>query len=619
IETDADITDTHTFAITSAPAEGSVINNNDGSFTFDPGTDFQDLAAGETRDVTFTYTATDDSGAGNDTSAPQTVTVTVTGTNDGPVIDLDSDNSAAPGNDYAVTFTEGGSAAYIADIDLDISDVDNANLVSATITVNSAESGDLLSVGSIPAGITASAYDPAAGTITLSGAASWSDYQDAIRAIQFSNDGSTINTSRSIDVVVNDGLSNSNTATTDVAIVTLPTVSITDVSVQEPVAGTTTLTFTVAIDQTLSSNLTFDYQTADISALAGADFVGISSTVGTITAGNTFTTVVVTINSDADVFEGDETLSLDLTNFNQTVNFDSAAHIISGGIQGFGTIGANNGAPDAVDDSYITTADTPLIITNALANDTLVDNAVVDITGYTDLGSGVYSFNGTNGTVVYDSNTGEFTFSPDIGYTGSAGFTYTLIDDDGEADTASVSVEVSSAVVNPPVVSNVPDTSYTENDTPTSIISGVNITDVDSANLSSVVVTVDGYIGTQDVLNYLTAGTSVVANVVVSGSTWELTLTGGMDINEYETVLESITYENNSDNPSTSVRDITIEAFDQSYANLFGSDAGTLSITAVTMHPMYSTAIISLSMAATTMHSTSPCPPIPIPTIIYWS
>ncbi|MCP4877993.1 MAG: retention module-containing protein, partial [Gammaproteobacteria bacterium] len=78
VETDADVTDTHTFAITSAPAEGSVINNNDGSFTFDPGTDFQDLAAGETRDVTFTYTATDDSGAGNDTSAPQTVTVTVT-------------------------------------------------------------------------------------------------------------------------------------------------------------------------------------------------------------------------------------------------------------------------------------------------------------------------------------------------------------------------------------------------------------------------------------------------------------------------------------------------------------------------------------------------------------
>ena len=69
-----------------SPSEGSVVNNNDGTFTFDPGTDFQDLALGETRDVTFTYTATDDSGAGNATSTTATVTVTVTGTNDTPTV-----------------------------------------------------------------------------------------------------------------------------------------------------------------------------------------------------------------------------------------------------------------------------------------------------------------------------------------------------------------------------------------------------------------------------------------------------------------------------------------------------------------------------------------------------
>ena len=332
--------------------------------------------------------------------------------------------------------------------------------------------------------------------------------------------------------------------------------------------------------------LTFDYATADISALAGADFVGISSTVGTITAGSTSTTVTVTVNSDANLFEGDETLALDLVNFNQTVNFDTAAHTISGGVQGIGTIGANNGAPVAVDDNYITTVDTPLVVTNALTNDTLVDNARVDVSAYTDLGSGVYSFNGSNGTVVFDSNTGSFTFTPDIGYTGTmAGFSYTLIDDDGETDTASVSVDVSAVVVNPPVVSNVADTAYTENDSPTAIFSGVNISDVDSSNLSSVVVTVDGFIGSQDVIDYLTLGTSVVASVTVTGTTWELTLTGGVDINEYETVLDSITYQNSSDNPSTSVRNITIEAFDESYANLFGSDVSTLSITAVNDAP----------------------------------
>ena len=552
---------------------GSITIAADGSYTYTPAANFNGSDSVD-------YTVTD--GSLTDVG---TLNITVNAVNDAPVIDLDGDDSAAAGNDFAVNFTEGGSAVYIADTDISITDVDGTNLVGATITINSAESGDLLTIGSIPAGITASGYDSVTGTITLSGTASLADYQSAIRAIQFSNDGSTVNANRSIDVVVTDGSSNSNIATTDVTINTLPTVSVTDVSVQEPVAGTTALTFTIAIDQTLGSDLTFDYATADISALAGADFVGISSTVGTITAGSTSTTVTVTVNSDANIFEGDETLALNLTGFNQTVNFDAAAHTISGGVQGLGTIGANNGAPVAIDDSYITTVDTPLIVTNALANDTLVDNARVDITGYTDLGAGMYSFSGTNGSVVYDSNSGEFTFTPNSGYAGIAGFSYTLIDDDGETDTASVSVDVSSVVVNPPVVSNVPDTAYTENDSPVSLMSGVNISDVDSTNLSSVVVTIDGYIGSQDVLSYLTAGTSVIASVSASGSTWELTLTGGVDINEYETVLDSITYQNSSDNPSTSTRNITIEAFDQSYANLFGSDAGTLSITAVNDAP----------------------------------
>ena len=53
---DDDSSDIHTFDITSATSEGSVINNNNGTFTFNPGSDFQDLAIGETRDVSFTYT-----------------------------------------------------------------------------------------------------------------------------------------------------------------------------------------------------------------------------------------------------------------------------------------------------------------------------------------------------------------------------------------------------------------------------------------------------------------------------------------------------------------------------------------------------------------------------------
>ena len=43
-------------------AEGSLTFNTDGSYSFDPGSAFDDLAPGATRDVSFTYTATDNNG-----------------------------------------------------------------------------------------------------------------------------------------------------------------------------------------------------------------------------------------------------------------------------------------------------------------------------------------------------------------------------------------------------------------------------------------------------------------------------------------------------------------------------------------------------------------------------
>ena len=101
---DLDATDTHTFTLTGAPAEGTVVNNNDGTFTFDPGLDFQDLAVGETRDVSFSYTATDDSGAVNNTSGAATVTVTVTGTNDKPTA---ASKTVTTDEDVAYAFTAG--------------------------------------------------------------------------------------------------------------------------------------------------------------------------------------------------------------------------------------------------------------------------------------------------------------------------------------------------------------------------------------------------------------------------------------------------------------------------------------------------------------------------------
>ncbi|MEO0645842.1 MAG: VCBS domain-containing protein, partial [Cyanobacteria bacterium J06650_10] len=90
--TDVDgIIDGNAFALITDVTEGTLTFNNNGGYSFDPGADFQDLAAGESRDVSFTYTATDNDGA---VSKPATITITVTGNNDGPILSDTSDSSA---------------------------------------------------------------------------------------------------------------------------------------------------------------------------------------------------------------------------------------------------------------------------------------------------------------------------------------------------------------------------------------------------------------------------------------------------------------------------------------------------------------------------------------------
>ena len=98
IARDIDIGDSLSYEIISAPVDalghqyGEVINNGDGTFTFNPLDNFQFLEEGETRTVTFQYVARDDSGVGisptgteeSDTSAPKTVSVTVIGAYDAP-------------------------------------------------------------------------------------------------------------------------------------------------------------------------------------------------------------------------------------------------------------------------------------------------------------------------------------------------------------------------------------------------------------------------------------------------------------------------------------------------------------------------------------------------------
>ena len=106
------------YALVSGPGtgNGNLTFNANGSYVFNPGSDFDSLAPGESRQVSFTYTAKDSAGA---TSAPATVTITVTGANDAPT-----------GSDGTITLNEDSSRSFSA-LDFGFNDVDHNDALGA--------------------------------------------------------------------------------------------------------------------------------------------------------------------------------------------------------------------------------------------------------------------------------------------------------------------------------------------------------------------------------------------------------------------------------------------------------------------------------------------------------
>lgn len=105
---------------------GTVTNNGNGTFGFDPGTNFDYLAVGQQTTTTFTYTIGDGHG-GSDTA---TVTITINGSNDNPVAVNDSGFSTT--EDATISIPKTSLLANDTDIDTgDVLSVTLANGASA--------------------------------------------------------------------------------------------------------------------------------------------------------------------------------------------------------------------------------------------------------------------------------------------------------------------------------------------------------------------------------------------------------------------------------------------------------------------------------------------------------
>jgi VCBS repeat-containing protein len=181
--------------------------------------------AGENPDTTprtFTIDASDGLLTGT-----ATATVNFTATNDAPALDLDLDNNhdLSATTAFTTSYTVSTAAVPVVDTDVTITDVDNTNAASATVvlTKDAAHLGDSLTVqGALPGGITANISENGTTiTVTLTGVASFADYQTALRQIVFANgtDPSQSDSSRTIDISVKDqGNQVSNVAQTTIAV-----------------------------------------------------------------------------------------------------------------------------------------------------------------------------------------------------------------------------------------------------------------------------------------------------------------------------------------------------------------------------------------------------------------
>ena len=185
---------------------GGTVTLVSGNLVFTP-------AANYVGSPSFTYTIADANGG------ESTATLTGTVTNTAPVVDLDG---SAAGTGFSTTFTENGAAVSIADTDAVMTDVDDANLESASVTLTNQQTGDRLLVnGSTAASGTIGtiAWTRTNTVVTFTGTATKAQYAAAMQLIQFENTTDTpATTARIINTIVNDGNANSNTAVTTIAI-----------------------------------------------------------------------------------------------------------------------------------------------------------------------------------------------------------------------------------------------------------------------------------------------------------------------------------------------------------------------------------------------------------------
>ncbi|WP_165371667.1 beta strand repeat-containing protein [Pseudolysobacter antarcticus] len=165
-----------------------------------------------------------------------------------------------------------------------------------------------------------------------------------------------------------------------------------------------------------------------------------------------------------------------------------------------------------------------------------------------------------NGTPTISAS-GQLSFTPASNTFGTANLTVVLHDNGGTANggvdtSAAQTITVTvNAVNDPPVLTAGSTLAYTENGAATVVDATITVADVDSINLASATVQISAnYQSGADVLAFV--NTANITGAFNAG-TGTLSLTGSDTLANYQAALRSVTYNNSSDDPTTTARTVT--------------------------------------------------------------
>nr|WP_292737310.1 DUF4347 domain-containing protein [Nostoc sp. JL31] len=176
--------------------------------------------------------------------------------------------------------------------------------------------------------------------------------------------------------------------------------------------------------------------------------------------------------------------------------------------------------------------------------------------------NGVLTLSGTATVAQYQTALRSVTYQNSSDNPSAISRTISFVVNDGSLDSSPTTRDINLTAINDAPVTTATNTAltYTENNPATAIDPGITVSDVDSTNLSSATVKfTSGFVATEDTLAF--TNQNGITGTYTNGV---LTLTGTATVAQYQTALRSVTYQNSSDNPSTTPRTISFVVNDGS-------------------------------------------------------